>query len=83
MVLNLTALAALLFCSYSIIFSTLPTMPFSRRTLIPRGCVGEFVRISFTTPSVSFPLDGTEKRFDTGIKTPQNIVFAKNSKYML
>jgi len=35
---------------------TLPTWPSSRRTLIPWGCVADFVRISRTTPSVSRPV---------------------------
>ena len=34
---------------------TRPTMPLSRRTLIPWGWVADFVRISLTTPSVSIP----------------------------
>jgi hypothetical protein len=35
---------------------TRPTSPLSKRTLIPCGCTAEFVRIFFTTPSVSFPV---------------------------
>jgi len=37
------------------IFLTRPTAPLSRRTLMPWGWVGDFVRISFTIPSVSLP----------------------------
>lgn len=36
-------------------FFTRPTMPLSKRTLIPCGCVADFVRTSLTMPSVSFP----------------------------
>jgi len=35
---------------------TRPTSPVSRRTLIPWGCVGDFVNTSFTTPLVRVPL---------------------------
>ncbi len=35
---------------------TRPTSPLARRTLIPRGWVDEFVRISATIPSVCFPV---------------------------
>lgn len=35
---------------------TRPTSPDSRRTLMPRGCSGELVRMSRTTPSVSAPV---------------------------
>ncbi len=38
------------------IFFTRPTSPLSNRTLIPYRCAGEFVKISFTVPSVSFPV---------------------------
>ena len=36
-------------------FFTRPTMPLSKRTLIPCGCVEDFVRTSLTIPSVRFP----------------------------
>ncbi len=35
---------------------TRPICPFSRRILIPCGCVGDLVRMSFTIPSVSLPV---------------------------
>lgn len=35
---------------------TRPTSPLSRRTLIPCGWAGVFVRMSLTIPSVSFPV---------------------------
>jgi len=35
---------------------TRPTIPLSRRTLMPWGWVGDFVRMSLTTPSVSLPV---------------------------
>ena len=40
---------------YSNTSFTLPISPLSKRTLIPWGWVGDFVRMSFTIPSVNFP----------------------------
>ena len=40
----------------SMISFTRPIAPLSKRTLIPWGCVGDFVRISFTTPLVNLPV---------------------------
>ncbi len=38
------------------IFFTRPTCPSVSRTFMPCGCVGLLVSMSFTTPSVSFPV---------------------------
>ena len=43
-------------CHWSITSFTRPTIPFSRRTLIPKGWDEDLVRISFTIPSVNFPV---------------------------
>jgi hypothetical protein len=40
----------------SMISITLPTSPVSKRTFMPWGCWGDFVRISFTTPRVRLPV---------------------------
>src|SRR3989344_6279941 len=40
---------------YASIYCTRPTSPDASRTLIPRGCTGALVRMSFTTPRVDIP----------------------------
>lgn len=65
--------------SYLNTFLTRPISPLSNRTLIPWGCIGDFVKMSFTTPSVSFPEGwfcfNTIKTLNPGFISPRFVPF--------